>query len=154
MLSRGTRASKQISRQFKRFNSHEHGHHDVPEKTVEINITKIFGIAALLGGLLVWKNNDPFAAPLVQTKLYDEEDNREEKRVANYNKRYKESLVKQFIRDNGGLGQRIYRRIGLGPVPQTVIPAHSPYGTQYGAGIDTAVLGPRKERIPVYAPIQ
>ncbi|KAK6202416.1 uncharacterized protein RJT21DRAFT_118438 [Scheffersomyces amazonensis] len=160
MLRRvGNNNSRLIQQSFKRFNS-SHNHHEAPQKTVEINITKIFGIAAAAGALLVYKNQQTTDKPLFATKLYNDqaEGVRENLRNENYLKRYKTSFIQGFIRDKGGIGQRQHRRIADSTIHSTnLIPTHSPFsnqlGNQFGAGIKTDKLGPRKERIRIFAPI-
>lgn len=151
MFARTTKARAVISQNFKRFNS---SHHEPqPNKSIEINLTKIFGIAGLAGAALVYKNKDNRQKPLIETKLYKEQDDRYNLRNENYLKRYKSSFIKEFMKDKGGVGQRQYRRISEGVVPTSLIPAHSPFGEQFGAGIKTDQLGPRKERVRLYAPL-
>lgn len=123
---------------------------------MEINLAKIFAVAAAVGGILVYRNHERTDKPLVATKLYQQvaDGERADLRNDNYQKRYDVSFLKTFIRDKGGVGQRQYRRqTDSTPVPTSLIPSHSPYGNQFGAGIKTDKLGPRKERIRVYAPI-
>ncbi|KAK6461935.1 hypothetical protein DFJ63DRAFT_206409 [Scheffersomyces coipomensis] len=153
-----TSSGRTIQQSFKRFNSshHHHDSHSQPPKTLEINITKIFGIAAVAGAFLVYKNHEPTDKPLIATGLYNQQVNgdRENLRNENYLRRYKTSFIKGFIRDKGGIGQRQNRRISDPPVTSTnLIPTHSPYGNQFGAGIKTDKLGPRKERVRIFAPI-
>ncbi|ABN64680.1 unnamed protein product [Scheffersomyces stipitis CBS 6054] len=157
MFHKARPTSRSIANTFKRFNSsHHHDTHSSTPKTFEVNVTKVFGIAAVAGAFLVYKNHEKTDKPLVSTQLYNQQANgeRETLRNENYLKRYKTSFVKEFIRDKGGIGQRQYRRIAdPQPVPTNLIPAHSPFLNEYGAGIKTDKLGPRKERIRVYAPI-
>ncbi|KAK6459096.1 uncharacterized protein RJT20DRAFT_124255 [Scheffersomyces xylosifermentans] len=152
-----TSSGRSIGQSFKRYNSsHHHDSHSAPPKTFEVSITKVFGIAAVAGAALVYKNHQKTDKPLFTTQLYKEQANgdRETLRNENYLKRYKTSFVKEFIRDKGGIGQRQYRRISEPQaIPTTLIPSHSPFANEYGAGIKTDKLGPRKERIRVYAPI-
>lgn len=147
-------ASRTINQTFKRFNSS--GSHVTEPKPFEINITKIFGVAIVASGFLVYKNHELTDKPLIETKLYEQQGSseRSDLRNANYQKRYDVSFLKAFIRDKGGIGQRQYRRTSdSSAVPTNLIPSHSTNGNQFGAGIKTNALGPRKERIRVYAPI-
>ena len=128
--------------------------HSAPKKEFEVSITKIFGVAALAGGVYVYRGMDERDEPIVKTALYKEVEDRTHLRDENYLERYKASFIKSYMRDKGGIGQRQYRRQSDGAVPSTLIPAHSPYGNQFGAGIKTAELGPRKERIRLYAPLE
>ncbi|ODV81004.1 uncharacterized protein CANTADRAFT_20554 [Suhomyces tanzawaensis NRRL Y-17324] len=160
MLARArTSVARSITQSGRRFNSsssHD-SHHKVTEsKPIEINLAKVFGIAAAAGALLVYKNHEKTDKPLVSTPLYNEQSSgeRENARNENYLKRYKTSFIKELIRDKGGIGQKQYRRItDTSAIPNVLIPSHSPYGNQFGSGIKTDQLGPRKERIRIYAPI-
>lgn len=148
-------ASRCVARTSKRFGlSSSHGHHEVPPRPFEVNVTKVFGVAAVLGGLYMWKNEDRTSKPAVETELYKQQQDgtRDHLRNENFAQRYKESCVKQFIRDKGGIGQRQYRRIAEGAAtPTTIISASSPYRTEFGAGIKIDDLGPRQERIKIFA---
>lgn len=148
-----TRAPVRAINAFKRYGSSS-SHHEPVSKPIEISVTKVFGIAALAGAALVYKNHERTDEPLVKTALYTEQasGDRETLRNENYLKRYKTSFIKGLIRDKGGIGQRQYRRISdNATVPTVLIPTHSPYGSQFGQGIKTDALGPRQERIRVYA---
>lgn len=128
--------------------------HSGPKKEFELSITKVFGVAAVAGGIYVYRGMDERNEPLVRTGLYDEVETRTHLRDEIYQNRYKTSFVKEFMKDKGGVGQRHFRRQTEGAVPSTLIAAHSPYGNQFGAGIKTAELGPRRERIRLYAPVE
>lgn len=157
MFVRAKTTSRSITQSFKRFNSSHHEHHVEANKPIEISISKVFGIAALAGAALVYKNHERTDAPLVETALYKDEvdGKREQSRNDNYAKRYKTSFIKGLIRDKGGIGQRQYRRLtDSAAVPTNLIPSHSPFGKQFGVGINTETLGPRRERVRVYAPVE
>lgn len=144
------------SRTFKRFASSESHHEPTPSKSFEINITKIFAVAAVAGGFLVYKNKDKSEKPFVETELYkfQQTGEREHARNVAYLHKYKESFMKEFIKDKGGIGQRQYRRISDStPISTTLINSHSTFRNEYGAGIKTNELGPRKERIRLFAPL-
>lgn len=153
MFARTSRSTRHIKNVWRRSYSTEEPKGGKP-KEIEVNVTKIFGIAALAGGLYVYKNSSERKEPLIKTPLYNQVDERENLRNENYLKRYKSSFIKSYIKDRGGIGQRQYRRISEGAVPTNLIPTHSPFGNQFGAGIKTDKLGPRKERIRVYAPLK
>lgn len=128
--------------------------HSAPKKEFEVSITKVFGVAAVAGGLYMYRGMDKRDEPVVKTALYKEVEERTHLREENYLNRYKTSFIKSYMRDKGGIGQRQNRRQTEGAVSSTLIPAHSPYGDQFGAGIKTAELGPRRERIRLYAPLE
>ncbi|CAK9435987.1 uncharacterized protein LODBEIA_P05750 [Lodderomyces beijingensis] len=170
-----TRSIKQASKQSlrlqsasssqltaKRFNSSHHDdrhHHHEPkeEKPFEITITKIFGIAALLGGVIMYRGKDSTEEPLFKSGLFEQETNgqRAHLRDVNFEQRYKLGFIKTYINDNGGkFGNQIYRRTkGEDILNNNLVPAHSPYGHQIGAGIKLNEIGPRRERIPRFAPL-
>lgn len=137
---------------FRRFYSADH-HHEAPAAAQgEIDLSKVFGVAFLAGLSLYFYRSSK--EPVLKTALYEFQDERENLRNEAYLKRYKTSFIKTFMRDKGGVGQRQFRREALGPIPQTLIHAHSPYGDQFGAGIKTDKLGPRRERTKYFAPIE
>lgn len=136
---------------FRRFYSADH--HQAPAATLtEIDVTKVFGVALLAGVSLYFYRSSK--EPVVKTALYNHQDDRVQLRNEAYLKRYKSSFIKTFIRDKGGVGQRQYRREIQGAVPTTLIHAPSPYGEQFGASIKTDALGPRKERVRYFAPLE
>lgn len=147
-------AHRSVVRTAKRYgSSSSHGNHDVPPRTFEFNITKVFAVAAVLGGAYIFKN-DRFAKPAVETKLYKEQADgtRDHLRNENFAQRYDVSFIKEFIRDKGGVGQRQYRRVADGAAtPTTLINASSAYRTEFGAGIKTDELAPRQQRIRIFA---
>lgn len=53
----------------KRFNS-SHSHH-VEKKPVEITFAKIFAVASIVGGILLYKNKDKTETPLFKSGLFD-----------------------------------------------------------------------------------
>ena len=62
--------TKSISQVSKRYNSsHNHHHHEPESKPLEITFAKIFGVAAIAGGLLVYKNKDKTDKPLFSSKF-------------------------------------------------------------------------------------
>lgn len=141
---------------FRRYASNSH-HHEQPSKSFEINLTKVFAIAGIAGGFLVWKNHSRTEKPLLETELYkfQESGERTSKRNESYLQKYQTSFIKEFIRDKGGIGQRQYRKLSDGtPISSSLINSHSVFRTEFGAGIKTDQLGPRKERIRIYAPIR
>ncbi|KAF3985656.1 hypothetical protein FT663_04943 [Candidozyma haemuli var. vulneris] len=146
------RASARATRlSFKRFNSS--GHHDAPAPTQnEIDVTKVFGVALLAGVSLFFYRSSK--EPVIKTPLYNQVEDRVQMRNEAYAKKYKASFIKSFIRDKGGIGSKQHRRQAIGAVPTVLIPTHSPYANQFGAGIKTADLGPRKERVKYYAPLE
>ncbi|OBA21586.1 hypothetical protein METBIDRAFT_41078 [Metschnikowia bicuspidata var. bicuspidata NRRL YB-4993] len=137
---------------FKRFFA-AGAQHDAPAATqTEIDVTKVFSMAVLAGvSLYFYRSSD---SPVVETAYYKQMENRDQMRSDAYLKRYKTSFIKTFIRDKGGLGQNHLRAAAHTPIPQTFIHLHSPYGQQFGAGIKTDKLGPRRERIKYFAPLQ
>ncbi|GEQ67729.1 hypothetical protein JCM33374_g1394 [Metschnikowia sp. JCM 33374] len=136
---------------FRRFYSADH--HSAPASTqTEIDVTKVFGIAVLGGISLYFYRSSP--EPVVETGYYKQLETRDQLRSDAYLKRYKTSFIKTFIRDKGGIGQNHLRGPAQTPIPQTYIHAHSPYGNQFGAGIKTDKLGPRRERIKYFAPLE
>ncbi|KAI3402814.2 hypothetical protein KGF56_004488 [Candida oxycetoniae] len=149
----------------KRYNHHssnnhsDHGHHGTAaeDKPFEITITKIFGIAALAGGLLMYKRKDTSETPLFESGLFEQEQNGERShlRDKNFENRYKIGFIKTYINDNGGeFGDQIYRRSkGEDVLNNNLLAASSPYGNRFGAGIKLNELGPRRERIPRFAPL-
>ncbi|EGW30866.1 uncharacterized protein SPAPADRAFT_62765 [Spathaspora passalidarum NRRL Y-27907] len=148
-----SRASRSISQTFKRFNSAHHHHPEPESKPFEITITKIFGIAALAGGYLVY--NRDFDEPLFQHEVFDKtrSGERDDLRSENYLQRYKNAFISEYGRDKGGIGNRLYRRAGDYVVrEQTLIPSQSPFAQEFGAGIKLNELGPRRERFPRFAP--
>lgn len=144
------RAARTARVNLKRFYSADH-HTPAPSHN-EIDATKVFGIALLAGvSLYFYKSTKE---PVIKTPLYNQSDDRAQLRDEAYVKRYKTSFIKTFIRDKGGIGQRQFRREIQGAVPHVLIPAPSPYGEQFGAGIKTDKLGPRKERVRYFAPLE
>lgn len=144
-----------IPQAFKRYASNSH--HEAPQKSFEINLTKIFAIAGIAGGFLVWKNHNRTDKPLLETQLFkfQESGERTTQRNDAYTQKYKTSFIKEFIRDKGGIGQRQYRKISDGTaVSSSLINSHSVWKTEFGAGIKTNEIGPRRERIRIYAPIR
>lgn len=154
MFARTLRTSRTVQVSAKRFYSAGHGHGHGPEKPkeVEVSISKIFGVAAVAGGVYFYLRSDR-DDPYIKTPLYKQQDERAEIRNQNYERRYRTSFIKQFIRDNGGIGRSEYRQASEDYFPTTIIPAHSPYGNQFGAGIKTDGLGPRREPARSYAPL-
>lgn len=157
MFTRLRPTTRSITQTFKRFNSHGHGHghFEAPEPHVEITMTKIFGVAAAAGAFLYYNDT---SKPLFNLKLFDQETSgdRTQSRSENYAMRSKLAFVKEFAgRDKGGVGQQYYRRKATNRdiMPHNLIPAHSPFGSQFGAGVKTDQLGPRRERTRLYAPI-
>lgn len=141
----------------KRFNS-SHSHH-VEKKPVEITFAKIFAVASIVGGILLYKNKDKTATPLFKSGLFDQElsGQRDHLREGEYESRYKMGFIKTYIADNGGsgFGNSAYRRGSGEEVTNTnLIPAHSPWGPQFGAGIKLDKLGERRERIERFAPLK
>ncbi|RCK55752.1 hypothetical protein Cantr_05750 [Candida viswanathii] len=149
-------SSRSIQHTIKRFNSSHHhddhhgDHHHEPEsKPVEITFAKIFGVAALAGGFLVYKNKDSTDKPLFASKYFDEITNGERNnfREELYDRRYKVGFLKTFDRDNSGIGENLRKTGTVYELPNyNTIPAHSPFGYQFGVGIRTQELGPRRER--------
>ncbi|KAI5951041.1 hypothetical protein KGF54_004115 [Candida jiufengensis] len=144
----------------KRYNSsHHHDHHPPKEeKPFEITMTKIFGIAALAGGFLMYRSKDKTDEPLFKSGLFEQETNgaRSHLRDEAFENRYKIGFIKTYILDNGGdgLGNQMFRRTsGEDILNNNLIGAHSPYGQQYGAGIKLNNLSPRRERIERFAPL-
>ncbi|WLF76800.1 hypothetical protein PVL30_000504 [Lodderomyces elongisporus] len=175
MLSRSIQLSAKshvrvLSRQHisKRFNSshsdnhhddhHGHGHATAEEKPFEITIAKVFGLAAILGGLIMYKNKDSTDSTLFNSQLFEQVSSgqRDSARAEAYENRYKVGFMKSFIKDNGGeFGEQMYTRAKGDDIwNYTVIPAHSPFGQQIGAGIKLNEVGPRRERAPRFAPLQ
>ncbi|CCE80132.1 Piso0_003231 [Millerozyma farinosa CBS 7064] len=132
---------------------HHEEHHEAPKKDIEVNLTKVFGIGVLVAGFYVYKSQDKREEPLVKTPLYEQVEERQNWRNDNYIKRYKASFIKSYMRDLGGIGQKQFRREAHLPIPSSLIAAHSPFGDQFGAGIKTDKLGPRKERVRYFAPL-
>ncbi|KAK6873731.1 hypothetical protein K6H11_002042 [Candida tropicalis] len=113
------------------------------------NSIMIFGIAALAGGFLVYKNKDSTEKPLFASKYFDEitTGERSHLRDESYDRKYKVGFLKTFDRDNSGLGEQLKKTGSVYELPNyNLIPAHSPFGYQFGAGIRTQELGPRRER--------
>lgn len=148
-MFRATARSARLN--FRRYNSS--GHHEAPAPSLnEIDVTKVFGVALLAGVSLFFYRSSK--EPVIKTPLYNQVEDRVQMRNEAYARKYKSSFIKAFIRDKGGIGLKQHRREVIGAVPTTTIPTHSPYGNQFGAGIKTADLGPRKERIKYYAPLE
>lgn len=135
---------------LKRFYSSDH-HTPAPSQN-EIDASKVFGVALLAGISLYFYRSTK--EPVIKTPLYNQTEERVQLRNEAYLKRYKASFIKAFIRDKGGIGQRQYRREIQGAIPNVLIPAPSPYGDQFGSGIKTDKLGPRKERVRYFAPME
>lgn len=160
MITRGLQGVRQRTvigaRTFKRYNSHGHDHgHEAPAKETEVNLVKVFGIAVLGGvGLMFYRNHKNGNEPIIQTKLYNEVEDRPQLRNENYLKRYQTSFIKGYMRDKGGIGQKQYKRMSEGALPVNLIPTHSPDGVQYGAGIKLSELGPRRENPQYFAPLK
>ena len=133
----------------KRFYSAHHDHPTPPH--TEIDLTKVFGFA-LLGGATLYLYRSS-KEPVVKTAMYNTAEERSQLRNEDYLAKYKISSVKNFILDKGGIGQRRFSNRHSDLIPQTVIPTHSPFGDQFGAGIKTSQLGPRRERIRYFAPL-
>lgn len=152
MFLRALKRAGGLQNTSRRFYSSGHSE-DSKQKGMEVSITKILGVAATAGGVYAYKNADR-DKPLIKTPLYKEQDARQHKRNENYQKRYKTSFIKSYIKDRGGIGQRQYNRATASAIPTTLISSGSPYENQFGGSIHTDKLGPRKERIRVYAPIK
>ncbi|KAM9891202.1 hypothetical protein OXX69_012363 [Metschnikowia pulcherrima] len=137
---------------FRRFYA-SGAHHEAPASTqTEIDVTKVFGMAVLAGiSLYFYRSSD---GPVVETSYYNQLENRDQMRSEAYLKQYKTSFIKTFIKDKGGIGQRHLRGPAQSAIPQTFIHSHSPFGNQFGAGIKTDKLGPRKERVKYFAPLE
>lgn len=151
MFSRVNKSSKVITQISKRFASSSHTE---PSKPIEINLTKIFAIAALAGGVLVYKNKKE--NPILETKLLKQEatGERVNKRNEAYLQTYKISFIKEFIRDKGGVGQKQYGKLkDKSLLPTALIHPSSTFKREFGAGIKTNEIGPRREHIRLYAPI-
>lgn len=135
----------------KRFN-HHHSSASSASSQSEVNIPKAIGGFVLAGvGLYFYRStNDD---PIIKTPLYNQTDDRQTGRNEAYLEKYKSSFVKGFIKDRGGIGQKQFRRQSMGPDSTILIPAHSPTGDQFGAGIKTEKLGPRRERVRYFAPL-
>lgn len=102
--------TKSISQVSKRYNSsHNHHHHEPESKPLEITFAKIFGVAAIAGGLLVYKNKDKTDKPLFSSKFFDEitTGERSHLRDEQYERKYKIGYLRTFDRDNGGIGQQL-----------------------------------------------
>lgn len=148
MFRAGSRAA-QLG--FKRLNSSAPHHAPAPTEN-EIDVSKVLGLAALAGISLYFYRSTK--EPVIKTPLYNQQDERSSLRNEAYLKRYKTSFVKTFIRDKGGIGERVYRRQVQGAVPNVLIPAASPYGDRFGASIKTDKLGPRKERTKYFTALE
>lgn len=135
---------------LRRFYSSDH--HAPAQTQNEIDATKVFGVALLAGVTLYFYRSTK--EPVIKTPLYNQQDDRVNLRNEAYLKKYKTSFIKNFIQDKGGIGQKQYRREIAGAVPTALIPAASPYGEQFGSSIKTDKLGPRKERIRYFAPLE
>lgn len=149
--------TKSISQVSKRYNSsHNHHHHEPESKPLEITFAKIFGVAAIAGGLLVYKNKDKTDKPLFSSKFFDEitTGERSHLRDEQYERKYKIGYLRTFDRDNGGIGQQLNKVSAYELPNNNLIPAHSPFGNQFGVGIKTNELGPRRERAQRFAPLQ
>lgn len=142
-----TRTATRIS--GKRFYS---APHETPSPQTEIDLTKVIGFALLGGAALYFYRSSK--EPVVKTAAYKFVEERPQLRDEDYLRKYKISSVKSFIQDKGGIGQRRFLNRRSDVVPQTVIPTHSPLGDQFGAGIKTDKLGPRRERIRYFAPLE
>ncbi|KAG7665235.1 uncharacterized protein J8A68_001291 [[Candida] subhashii] len=157
---RPTTTARSITQTFRRFNSSHSNHTPEPETTFEITITKIFGVAAVLGGYFYYNSNNKSDKPFLNLKLFEQEASGERNHLRNEHmaKRRKMGFIKEFAKDKGGIGQKQYARMARErqPFPTVLIPAASPYGKygeQFGAGIHLDKLGPRKARPRLYAPI-
>lgn len=135
----------------KRFYSAGHDHPAPPQ--TEIDLTKVFGFA-LLGGVTLYFYRSS-KEPVIKTAAYKNVEERPQLRDQDYLTKYKISSVKNFMQDKGGIGQRRFLNRHSDLIPQTVIPTHSTMrGDQFGAGIKTGNLGPRRERIRYFAPLE
>ncbi|CAI5756994.1 unnamed protein product [Candida verbasci] len=145
---------------FKRYNSShnhdDHHHHQSEAKAIQITFAKIFSIAALLGGFLVYKNKDNTELPILQSQLidYQLDGTRVKLRDENFNKKYDVGFTRVFALDNGGIGQTIRKNKVDIPMNYNLIPAHSPFGKNFGQGIKLNELGPRRERLRKFAPLE
>lgn len=123
-----------------------------PSPQTEIDLTKVIGFALLGGAALYFYRSSK--EPVVKTAAYKFVEERGQLRDEDYLNKYKISAVKSFIQDKGGIGQRRFINRRSDVIAQTVIPTHSPFGDQFGAGIKTDKLGPRRERIRYFAPLE
>lgn len=129
------------------------GHQNAPATTQnEIDIRKVFGVALLAGVSLYFFRSAK--DPVIRTPLYNQSDDRIHWRNDAHQKVYKTSMVKAFMRDHGGIGQQSLRKYHTETVPTVLIPTHSPYRDVFGAGIKTSELGPRRERVKYFAPLE
>lgn len=134
---------------FRRYASHN----NAPAATQnEIDVRKVFGVALLAGVSLYFFRLAK--DPVIRTPLYNQLDDRIQWRNEAHQKVYKTSFIKLFIRDKGGIGQQQYRKHTTDPVPTVLIPTHSAFGDSFGSGIKTGNLGPRRERVKYFAPLE
>lgn len=147
--------SKQTFIHQQRFSS-SHSHESTTPKVIEISMAKILGVASILIVMILHQRNQSLDRPIFETRLYKEELSEESKasRDEYHLYRYKQAFIKSYIKDKGGIGQKqIGANRGSMPVPTVLINTHSPYETQFGSGIKTDKLGPRRDRIRLYAPL-
>lgn len=150
MFSRsGVRQARAVGR---RFNSHG-AHHHAEQAQSEVNVPKALG-GFVLAGIALYFYRSTKDEPIIQTPLYKQNEDRPNLRNETYLEKYKTSFIKGFIKDKGGIGQKHLRRQTMGSVPQTLIPAHSPAGNQFGAGIKLEELGPRRQQPRYFAPLK
>lgn len=153
MFVRSTRCLKQQGQIVsKRFNHHEASHH-ASTSTSEVNIPKAIG-GFVLAGITLFFYRSQQEDPIIKTPLYKQSDDREILRNENYLRRYKTSFIKTFIKDKGGIGSRQLNREKLGGIPTTLIQSPSAFVQEFGAGIKTDKLGPRRERPVYFAPLK
>lgn len=128
-------------------------HHDSPASTqTEVDLTKVIGFALAGGAALYFYRSSK--EPAVKTAAYKFVEERPHLRDEDYLTKYKISSVKSFYQDKGGIGHTRFVRQWNEIVPQTLINSHSAFGDQYGAGIKTDQLGPRRQRVRRLAPLE
>ncbi|CAH2350128.1 hypothetical protein CLIB1423_01S03114 [[Candida] railenensis] len=122
-------------------------------KETEINVPKIFGIAALFGASIWLYKNTNGDQPAIKTQYFDTFEKRR-----NVREEIKLDLDEKANGRNNiflpGKQQHASNNEFKPNLNYNIIPAHSPWGVQFGQGIKTDKLGPRREQPVKFAPAQ
>lgn len=123
-----------------------------PIKETEINVPKLFGIAALVGASIWLYKNTNGDQPAIKTQYFNtiesRKNTREEIRIDIDEKANGRSSI--FTPGHYHSADKEFKP----NLNYNLIPRHSPWGNQFGQGIKTDQLGPRRERPVMFAPAQ
>ncbi|CAK7901819.1 hypothetical protein CAAN1_11S04720 [[Candida] anglica] len=122
-----------------------------PAKETEINVPKIFGIAALAGVSIYIYRNTNSDDPAIKTTYFKQFEQRRANNRDNIRLDIDEKAHGRSYIFSPGTQRSTYKDFKPN-LNYNLIPRHSPWGPQFGQGIKTDKLGPRKERPVMFAP--